>query len=53
MDFDKNGLVNYTEFVSSLIDYEKNVKLEQLIACFQNYDEDHSGKIWVSLGHEM
>jgi calcium-dependent protein kinase len=45
MDIDKNGLVNYTEFVSSLIDYEKNVKLEHLIACFQNYDEDHSGKI--------
>ena len=45
MDTDKNGLVNYTEFVSSLIDYEKNVKLEHLIACFKNYDEDHSGKI--------
>jgi calcium-dependent protein kinase len=45
MDIDKNGLVNYTEFVSALIDYEKSVKLEHLIACFQNYDEDNSGKI--------
>ena len=45
MDIDKNGLVNYTEFVSALIDYENNVKKEHLIACFQNYDEDHSGKI--------
>ena len=45
MDIDKNGLVNYTEFVSALIDYENNVKNEHLISCFQNYDEDHSGKI--------
>ena len=45
MDIDKNGLVNYTEFVSALIDYEKSVTLEHLIACFQNYDEDNSGKI--------
>ena len=45
MDIDKNGLVNYTEFVSALLDYEKNIKKEHLIACFQNYDEDNSGKI--------
>ena len=45
MDIDKNGLVNYTEFISALIDYEKNIKLEHLIGCFQHYDEDHSGKI--------
>ena len=45
MDVDKNGLVNYTEFISALIDYEKNIKMEHLVACFQNYDEDNSGKI--------
>jgi calcium-dependent protein kinase len=45
MDIDKNGLVNYTEFVSALMDYEKNIKHEHLIACFQNYDADNSGKI--------
>ena len=45
MDIDKNGLINYTEFVSALMDYEKSIKQEHLIACFQNYDEDHSGKI--------
>ena len=45
MDIDKNGLINYTEFVSALMDYEKIIKQEHLIACFQNYDEDHSGKI--------
>ena len=45
MDIDKNGLVNYTEFVSALLDYEKNIKMEHLVACFQNYDEDNSGKI--------
>jgi len=45
MDIDKNGLINYTEFVSALMDYEKSIKQEHLIACFQNYDADHSGKI--------
>jgi calcium-dependent protein kinase len=48
MDIDKNGLVNYTEFVSALMDYEKNIKKEHLIECFRNYDEDNSGKISFS-----
>ena len=25
------------------MDYEKNIKKEHLIECFQNYDEDRSG----------
>ena len=45
MDLDKNGLVNYTEFLSALMDYEKNIKKEHLIECFKNYDADGSGKI--------
>ena len=45
MDIDKNGLVNYTEFLSALMDYEKNIKIEHLIECFKNYDADNSGKI--------
>ena len=45
MDIDKNGLVNYTEFVSALMDYEKNIRIEDLIECFRNYDSDNSGKI--------
>ena len=45
MDTDKNGLINYTEFIAALMDYEKNIKKEHLIECFQNYDEDRSGKI--------
>ena len=28
MDIDKNGLVNYIEFVSALMDYEKKIKKE-------------------------
>jgi calcium-dependent protein kinase len=48
MDIDKNGLVNYTEFISALMDYEKNIKKEHLIECFRNYDEDNSGKICFS-----
>ena len=45
MDVDKNGLVNYTEFISALIDYEKFVQKEQLLECFKSYDADSSGKI--------
>jgi len=45
MDVDKNGLVNYTEFVSALMDYEKCIKKEQLLECFKSYDTDGSGKI--------
>ena len=45
MDIDKNGLVNYTEFVSALMDYEKDVKKEHIIECFNSYDADRSGKI--------
>ena len=45
MDVDKNGLINYTEFISALIDYEKYVKKEQLLECFKSYDADASGKI--------
>ena len=45
MDVDKNGLINYTEFVSALMDYEKAIKKEQLLECFKSYDTDGSGKI--------
>ena len=45
MDIDKNGLVNYTEFVSALMDFRKMIKKEQLLECFKSYDTDGSGKI--------
>lgn len=45
MDVDKNGLVNFTEFVSALMDYKKYIKKEHLIECFKSYDSDNSGKI--------
>lgn len=45
MDVDKNGLINFTEFVSAMIDYDKFVKKEQLLECFRSYDTDGSGKI--------
>ena len=35
MDVDKNGLVNYTEFISALMDYEK-IKENQLLECFNS-----------------
>ena len=45
MDVDKNGLINYTEFISALLDYEKYIKNEQLLECFKSYDTDKSGAI--------
>ena len=45
MDVDKNGLINFTEFVSAMMDYDKFVKKEQLLECFRSYDTDGSGKI--------
>ena len=44
MDIDKNGLINYTEFISALMDYDK-IKENQLLECFNSYDADDSGKI--------
>lgn len=45
IDVDKNGLINYTEFISALLDYNKVVKKEQLLECFKSYDTDENGKI--------
>ena len=45
MDVDKNGLINFTEFISAMMDYEKFIKKEQLLECFKSYDSDGSGKI--------
>ena len=44
MDVDKNGLINYTEFISALMDYQK-IKEKHLLECFNKYDSDYSGKI--------
>ena len=44
MDIDKNVLINYTEFISALMDYNK-IKENQILACFNIYDTDESGKI--------
>ena len=44
MDIDKNGLINYTEFISALMDYDK-IKENQILAYFNSYDTDESGKI--------
>lgn len=45
MDVDKNGLINFTEFISAMMDYDKFVRKEQLLECFKSYDSDGSGKI--------
>lgn len=45
LDVDKNGLINYTEFVSGLMDYSKYVKKTTLVDCFKNYDLDGNGTI--------
>ena len=53
MDIDKNGLVNYTEFVSALMDYRKMIKKEQLLECFKSYDTDGSGKVSFEEFYDM
>ena len=40
-----NGLINFTEFVSAMLDYDKFVKKEQLLECFRSYHTDGSWKI--------
>ena len=38
-------LINFTEFVSAMMDYEKVVKKDNLLECFKNYDVDGNGTI--------
>lgn len=45
IDLDKNGLINYSEFISSAIDYKKLIKLDHVLEAFHSFDTDKNGKI--------
>ena len=45
MDLDKNGKINYNEFISSLISDEYCQKKDYLDYIFQYFDTDRNGKI--------
>jgi calcium-dependent protein kinase len=45
MDIDKNGLINYNEFIAATMNYEKNVKKENLLDAFKHFDSNNDGFI--------
>lgn len=47
MDLDKNGLINYTEFIASAIDHKSVMKKEMIYDAFKAFDTDKSGNISI------
>lgn len=45
LDLDKNGLINYSEFLAATIDHKTFVKKEMVYEAFKAFDQDHKGKI--------
>lgn len=45
VDFDKNGYIEYSEFVTVCMDKQRLLSEERLKAAFQQFDSDQSGKI--------
>lgn len=45
IDTDKNGKINYTEFISSCLENSVVLKEENLKAAFKLLDKDGNGKI--------
>jgi calcium-dependent protein kinase len=45
IDLDKNGLINYNEFIASLINYKDILKKENVLEAFRNLDVDKTGKV--------
>lgn len=45
MDLDKNGLINYSEFVAAAIDHKSFLKKELIYEAFKAFDQDHVGKL--------
>lgn len=50
IDLDKNGLINYNEFISAANDYKKQAKIEHFLEAFRVFDTDKNGKISL---HEL
>ena len=47
VDLDKNGLVNYSEFLAATVNWENEMSRERLEEAFKAFDADHSGGITV------
>ncbi|KFG30368.1 calcium-dependent protein kinase CDPK3, partial [Toxoplasma gondii p89] len=45
VDFDRNGYIEYSEFVTVCMDKQLLLSRERLLAAFQQFDSDGSGKI--------
>ena len=45
LDVDKNGKIDYTEFIAATIEEANYNKHERLLEAFQNFDKDGSGQI--------
>ena len=45
IDYNKNGYINYTEFLAACIDEKTYMTEEKLFDAFQMFDKDKSGKI--------
>lgn len=44
-DSDKSGYIDYSEFLTATINWNKSLSLERLQMAFNAYDTDHNGKI--------
>jgi calcium-dependent protein kinase len=45
IDLDKNGLINYNEFIAATVDYKHKIKQDHIFEAFRSYDKDRSGKL--------
>jgi Ca2+-binding EF-hand superfamily protein len=45
IDVDKNGKIDYTEFIASTMEGAKYYKNERLLEAFESFDKDGSGQI--------
>jgi calcium-dependent protein kinase len=45
IDVDRNGMINYTEFIASALKYPTYVKQEQVYEAFRNFDNNNDGML--------
>ena len=45
IDTDKNGQINYTEFIASYTDEKQLFKKENILTLFQSIDKDGNGTV--------
>ena len=48
LDFDKNGQINYTEFLAAAFDKRKTLSIEKVQHAFKAFDKDGNGRITPS-----